>query len=178
MDAHDSNRPPPGDETLLRSARAADPVAIGALFDKYYPRAKEISRRMCTWVDAEDIAAEAFLRLVRGFHRGQGPETSFVAYLITVIRRLIIDSMARYGVEPLGDPPHQEATGLRPDRFDVEVPHGEQVRRAMRELPERWRMVLWYLDVEGMKPRELAGMLGMSANAVSALAYRARHSLR
>jgi hypothetical protein len=38
--------------------------------------------------------------------------------------------------------------------------------------------VLWHLEVEGQKPADIAPLLGMSANSVSALAYRAREGLR
>ena len=38
--------------------------------------------------------------------------------------------------------------------------------------------MLWHLEVEGQKPADIAPLLGMSANSVSALAYRAREGLR
>jgi hypothetical protein len=38
--------------------------------------------------------------------------------------------------------------------------------------------VLWHLDVEGRKPHELAEVLELSPNGVSALVYRARSALR
>jgi hypothetical protein len=39
-------------------------------------------------------------------------------------------------------------------------------------------MVLWHTSVEGQKPADVAPLLGMSANSVAALAYRAREGLR
>ena len=50
--------------------------------------------------------------------------------------------------------------------------------RAFQSLPERWQLVLWHLEVEGQKPADIAPLLGISANSVSALAYRAREGLR
>ena len=38
--------------------------------------------------------------------------------------------------------------------------------------------MLWHPEVEGQKPAEIAPLLGISANSVSALAYRAREGLR
>ena len=38
--------------------------------------------------------------------------------------------------------------------------------------------MLWHLEVEGQKPADVAPLLGLSANSVSALAYRAREGLR
>jgi hypothetical protein len=49
---------------------------------------------------------------------------------------------------------------------------------AFASLPERWQLVLWHLDVESQKPADIAPLLGMSPNSVSALAYRAREGLR
>jgi hypothetical protein len=50
--------------------------------------------------------------------------------------------------------------------------------RAFRSLPERWQTVLWYTEVEGMDPHEVAPLMGISANSVAALSYRAREGLR
>jgi len=38
--------------------------------------------------------------------------------------------------------------------------------------------VLWHTEVEGDKPAEIAPLLGMTANSVAAMAYRAREGLR
>jgi hypothetical protein len=71
--------------------------------------------------------------------------------------------------------------------FDPGVPFHDTVlegfenaaaARAFASLPERWQMVLWHTSVEGQKPADVAPLLGMSANSVAALAYRAREGLR
>jgi hypothetical protein len=38
--------------------------------------------------------------------------------------------------------------------------------------------VLWHTEVEGNSPTEVAGLLGMTPNAVAVLAHRAREGLR
>ncbi|MEJ7706929.1 MAG: hypothetical protein WKF82_06355 [Nocardioidaceae bacterium] len=50
--------------------------------------------------------------------------------------------------------------------------------KAFASLPERWQLVLWHLEVERQKPADVAPLLGLTANSVSALAYRAREGLR
>jgi hypothetical protein len=52
------------------------------------------------------------------------------------------------------------------------------IARAFRSLPERWQAVLWHTDIEASGPAEIAWLLGLSANSVAALAYRAREGLR
>lgn len=52
------------------------------------------------------------------------------------------------------------------------------IAEAFRALPPRWQEVLWYTDVESMKPRHIAEHLGIKPSAVTALARRAREGLR
>jgi hypothetical protein len=49
---------------------------------------------------------------------------------------------------------------------------------ALSYLSDRWRTVLWCTVIEGQSPAEVAPTLGLTANGVSALAYRAREGLR
>jgi hypothetical protein len=80
-------------------------------------------------------------------------------------------------VVPSGDDSVLDQTMAEPDAA-VQAFESSTVARAFRSLPERWQAVLWYLDVERMKPAAVAPILGVSANAVSALAVRAREGLR
>lgn len=70
-----------------------------------------------------------------------------------------------------------------PDPNSGEVAAGAHLDRqliagAFGTLPDRWQQVLWYSEVEALKPRDIAPRLGMSANSVSALIYRAKEALR
>ena len=49
--------------------------------------------------------------------------------------------------------------------------------RAFRSLPTRWQEVLWYSEIEGMKPADRT-LLGLKPTAVAQLAFRAREGLR
>jgi Putative zinc-finger/Sigma-70, region 4 len=52
------------------------------------------------------------------------------------------------------------------------------VTRAFATLPKRWQQVLWFTEVDQASPARIAPLLGISPNAVAALAYRAREGLR
>ena len=52
------------------------------------------------------------------------------------------------------------------------------VAQVFRALPTRWQEVLWYTEVEQLRPQSVAPFLGMSANAVAALSHRAREGFR
>jgi DNA-directed RNA polymerase specialized sigma24 family protein len=49
---------------------------------------------------------------------------------------------------------------------------------AFATLPERWRIVLWHLDVMNEPSTQVAPLLGMTPGGVETLAHRAREGLR
>ena len=166
------------DAELISAVRGGDADAYGELFDRHVTAARRLARQLVPPADAEDLVSEAFAKVLSLLQRGQGPDLAFRAYLLTAIRRLHVDRIrANARVQPTDD--------LEP--FDPGVPFRDTAvegfenaaaAKAFASLPERWQAVLWHTEVEGQKPAEVAVLLGMSANSVSALAYRAREGLR
>ena len=140
-------------------------------------QANRLARQLVSSADADDLVSEAFIKVLRVLKDGGGPDIAFRPYLLTVVRRLHVDRIRSNSKVTPSD---------EMDRFDPGVPRRpccrhlrEQCRcQGLRQPPERWQMVLWHLEVEGQKPADIAPLLGMSANSVSALAYRAREGLR
>lgn len=56
--------------------------------------------------------------------------------------------------------------------------HPSLADAAFATLPERWRIVLWHLEVMDESPAEVAPLLGMTPDGVATLAHRAREELR
>lgn len=166
------------DAALLSLARRGNEAAIAALFVRYRQSAEHYARYLGMKSEAPDVVSETFAQIIDLLRRGKGPDKAFRAYLLTSVRHECgRRAKARLKVVPTG-----EADDL--DQA-VEFGNGELsvfergvVRDAYASLPERWRAVLWELDVEGRTPHEVAERQGMKANAVSALAYRARAGLR
>ena len=166
------------DAELISAVRAGDADAYGELFERHVTAARRLARQLMPPADAEDLVSEAFAKVFSLLQRGSGPDLAFRAYLLTAIRRLHVDRIrANARVQPTED--------LEP--FDPGVPFRDTAvegfenaaaAKAFASLPERWQAVLWHTEVEGQKPAEVAVLLGMSANSVSALAYRAREGLR
>ena len=166
------------DLALIRRTRAGDMDAYARLHQRHVGSARALSWRMSrSPSDADDLVSEGFARVLSALQRGRGPDTAFRPYLLSTIRRLAYDRTEReqreapvaYDLEataaPLGDP---VVAGFETDA----------AADAFASLPERWRLVLWHTEVEGQRPAEVAVLLGMSPNAVAALAYRAREGLR
>jgi RNA polymerase sigma factor (sigma-70 family) len=168
----------PGDAELISAVRGGDIDAYGTLFERHVEAARRLARQLVPAGDAEDLVSEAFVKVLGVLQRGGGPDVAFRAYLLTSVRRLQVDRF-RAGAK-LHTTDDMEAFDPGVPFVDTAVEGFESAAaaRAFASLPERWQLVLWHTEVEGDKPADIAPLLGMSANSVSALAYRAREGLR
>ena len=57
------------------------------------------------------------------------------------------------------------------------LPDGD-VKRALAEIPEEFRMVVYYADVEGYPYKEIADILGIPSGTVMSRLHRGRKQLR
>jgi RNA polymerase sigma factor (sigma-70 family) len=169
---------PPSDGELISLVRAGDTDAYGELFARHVEAARRLARQLVSAGDVDDLVSEAFAKVLVVLQRGGGPDMAFRAYLLTAVRRLHVDRIrAGSRVQTTGDlTPFDPGVPFRDTA--VEGFESATAARAFASLPERWQLVLWHTEVEGQKPGEIAPLLGMSANSVSALAYRAREGLR
>lgn len=166
------------DAELISAVRAGDTHAYGQLFERHRLAAERMARQIARGSDVDDLVAESFSRVMVLLQDGRGPDEAFRAYLLTSIRRLHIDRVrASNKVWSTAHEADLDRAVEFIDPAEMKFEHGAAAV-AFASLPERWRLVLWHLDVEGQKPAEVAPLLGMSANSVSALAYRAREGLR
>lgn len=170
-------RSPTSDESLVARARIGDRRAFAELWQRHARSGKRVARQFTSSIDADDLVAEAYTRIYERVLAGGGPVGAFRPYLYTTIRNLA----SRWGqanrevqVDDIGD-------FEDPDSEDDPVTSTLDrtlTARAFRSLPGRWQAVLWYTEVEGMDPHEVAPILGLTANGVAALSYRAREGLR
>lgn len=167
------------DGHLIGLVRGGDMSAFDELYERHVSVASSVARRhVDNPSDAEDIVAEAFQAVLQSLVAGRGPDNFFRAYLLSTVTRLSHHRNRKAGRSlPSGDDAVLDRSLANPDAV-MQAFESHTVAKAFRALPERWQAVLWYLDVERMKPAAVAPLLGLSANAVSALALRAREGLR
>jgi len=166
------------DATLIAAVRGGDTDAYGVLFERHVAAARRLARTLARDGDAEDLVAEAFAKVLPVLVRGEGPDLAFRPYLLTAVRRLDVDrhrSLSR--TRPIDDDTVLDA-GLPFSDTAVAGFESAAAARAFASLPERWQLVLWHTEVEGQRPAEVAPLLGLTPNAVSQLAHRAREGLR
>ncbi|MGP4994092.1 sigma-70 family RNA polymerase sigma factor [Glutamicibacter ardleyensis] len=167
------------DSDLIRGVRAGTNGCQESLYQRHKQVALAVANRHTdNPSEAEDIVSDAFLRVFSCIARGTGPSEFFRAYLLTTVsreafgrnnaakREFATDEIAEF---ECGDPQADEIMQRTESRIVI---------RAFKSLPERWRAVLWHNEVDGLPPREIATILGIAPNAVSALAVRAREGLR
>jgi RNA polymerase sigma factor (sigma-70 family) len=168
----------PSDAALISEVRSGNLDAYGDLFSRHREAATRLAGQLVRGPDADDLVAEAFVRVMAVLQAGKGPDEFFRAYLLSSIRRLHIDRIrAGKRVRTTGDEAELDRAIEFVDPAEMRFEQSTAAA-AFASLPERWQMVLWHLDVEGQKPAQIAPLLGMSPNSVSALAYRAREGLR
>jgi RNA polymerase sigma factor (sigma-70 family) len=127
---------------------------------------------------AEDIAAEAFARVMAAVAAGGGPSGEFRPYLLAVVRNLARDHNAsRRRVVPVPAVDPRAVTVPGAGELAMRREELAMVARAFGTLGGRHRAVLRLAEVEEVPVSYLAAQSGLSANAVAALAYRARLAL-
>lgn len=171
------------DAELITAVREGDTSAYGALYERHAAAARTVARQYVrSTADADDVVSDAFARTLSVLQGGGGPDVTFRAYLFTVVRRLSYDLVnGARRTQPTDDErTFETAFGPMASTEDPTLEGFERstVTRAYQDLPERWRAVLWYTEVENLSPADIAPILGLTANGVSALAYRAREGLR
>ncbi|WGL51310.1 sigma-70 family RNA polymerase sigma factor [Nocardioides sp. BP30] len=183
-DAHPSQPdelPPldePGDAELISAVRGGDLEAYGTLFERHVDSARRLARQLVSAGDVDDLVSDAFAKVLAVLQRGGGPDLAFRAYLLTSLRRLHVDRLRAGARLTTTDDLAAYDPGVPFEDTAVTGFDNAAAARAFASLPERWQQVLWHTEVEGQKPAEVAPLLGISANSVSALAYRAREGLR
>lgn len=174
---------------MLSDAVLVDRVVAGFddAFDELYRRHVQSAWRLGQAVsgnpdDAADAVSEAFARVFQAVKSGRLQDGSaFRSYLLTATRNAAVDGLRRQaGTRPTD----AEVIDLREssDPSPAERVSGEAdaalVAEAFRNLPERWRSVLWLTAVEGIAPSDAADQLGLTPNGTAQLAVRARAGLR
>ncbi|WP_416403141.1 sigma-70 family RNA polymerase sigma factor [Arthrobacter sp. LFS091] len=167
------------DADLVARVRSGDTEAFDVLYERHrgiatYVAANQADNR----ADVDDVVSDAFASVFQSLKSGKGPDTFFRAYLLTTVKRISFKAnQAASRTRPTDESYVLDSVEEQQDPVMAEF-ESAAVARAFKTLPERWQAVLWYVDIEGMKPAAASVMLGLSPNGVSSLALRARERLR
>ena len=135
---------------------------------------------------AEDVVQEVFLTVWRQPERFDAGRGGFASWLLAAVHHKAVDAVRReeavrrrtlalQAVEGLeaSDPP-----AGRPEEAVEERLRGEQVRRALKELPESQREAMTLAYYGGSTQREIASLTSTPLGTVKTRLHRVMHNLR
>jgi RNA polymerase sigma factor (sigma-70 family) len=146
------------------------------IYDKQLHR--YLSRRLTQRQDAEDLAQEVYLRLLRldAAKRVHKP----VAYIFGIASHVVADfkSDTRQGHEPLEDRDEPDDRASSPDDLADRLNLQQQLERAFARLPLTHARVLIAHKHRGLSYEEVAVELGLSVHTVEKYVTQAKALIR
>ncbi len=161
----------------MLAVASGDVSAFGQLVNRYQTSAWNAAYRFLgSAADAEDVAQEAFLRILDSAERYQ-PTASFRTYLYRIVARLCFDLARRKRVrrhEPLRD---FAANCPSPEGGAIAAERAAAVRQALDALPAAQKMAVILRYYENLGYREIAAVLKTTVKGAERFLARARANL-
>jgi RNA polymerase sigma-70 factor (ECF subfamily) len=154
--------------------RKGDERAFRQLYRQYTPRLLGFVTRLLAGTDseAEDVVQETWIRACKGLHRFRW-DSAFGTWLQGIGFNLVREQLRqwdRFRLVQTDDPLNAVSPDLpAEDRIDLE--------RSIQMLPDNQRVVLVLHDIQGMKHREIAELLGIPIGTSKSHLSRSRHTL-
>lgn len=170
------------DQALINRAKLGDTEAFTAIVERYYPRCIRFARGMLRNPgDAEDVVQDTFVRIFRAMPRYEERQR-FDAWLFRILGnccRSANASQHRRDVLDVDDE-HAVERVAAPDRADLrfELEFGDEVRRALAEVPDYNREIFLLHYIEGFSYEEIEKITGVRQSALKMRVKRASDYLR
>ncbi len=182
------------DEDLVTRAREGNTPAFTELVKRYEETVFRFSYKVCRdRVKAEETMQDTFINVFRKLKSFDG-KSKFSTWLFAIVtnnclmkrRKRKLDSLEE-SLEAYDSPPHhpdgtRHSDAARTDETPADVVIDRELReileRAIKKLPEDYRVVFVMRDMEGRSNDETARILGLTVEATKSRLRRARAFLR
>jgi len=163
----------------LASAQGGDETAFACLFRDVQPAL--LRYLYVITADAEDVAGETWLQVVKGLPGFRGSEEAFRAWLFTIARHRAVDasrSRARRADVPLAvtEAVEQPTTADAAD-LALEAISTRSVVALIKNLPPDHAEIIMLRVVAGLEAADVARIVGKTPGAVRVTAHRALRKL-
>jgi len=176
------------DAELMLRVKEGDGASFGVLLDKHRSSVVHFLYRMVqNHAVAEELAQDVFLRVYRSRSTYE-PTAKFTTWLFRIATHLALNALRDGKNERLqerldddsSDMPVRQVSDHRPsiEQSMVYRARLDEVRRAIKTLPEKQRAAVLMHKYEEMEYSQIATVLSCSESAVKSLLFRAYETLR
>ena len=169
------------EDILLLKIRHGDQAAYATIYDRYVDALfRYISWRVRSTEQAEDLTSELFLKVWQYLTDGDKAKVQNIrAFLYQSARNLIADHYRTMQEELPLDEAINVTLDKQPRHLSVEQRLTlSEVEQGLAKLKGEWQEIIILAHVEGMKPGEIAPIIGKSAATTRVMLHRALQELK
>lgn len=172
------------EDNLMKQVANGNIMAFTSLMERYQDKALRFCyRHLGDYQLAEDISQDGFIRLYQ-VAKQYKPEGKFYLFFYKILNNLCLDAGKKVRYRPVvpNNPGLEDSvTGNQATCSPTQALETNEinglVRNAIDQLPDNYRQVIIWNELEGLKYSEIAMLMGYSLDNIKVLIHRARKQL-